>query len=191
MILRPNLYYSKISKRKLKKEYAISSGPRKNRTSQTVSSALHLEGQARYFTVVDRNKIKPDKIKMDSKFIKSHQCSLLEKSLINPEFWSRPTRQKQILTGLLVLKIYKNRTMKIFLFNYSMLGYILPITASLPHIYRKNSCPTHIFKPTTHQQTWLQAWSHPEIFQTNLALFGTFVDFYNQVWFPLLYFVRN
>ena len=34
-------------------------------------------------------------------------------------FW-----QKQILTGLLVAKNYKNRTMKISLFNYSMLGYI-------------------------------------------------------------------
>ena len=75
-------------------------------------------------------------------------CILTE---INPEFWSRPTRQKQILTGLLVTKIYKNRTMKISLFNYSMLGYISPITTSLPHIYRRNSCPTHIFKPTTHQ----------------------------------------
>ena len=33
-------------------------------------------------------------------------------------------RQKQILTGLLVTKIYKNRTMKVSLFNYSVLGYI-------------------------------------------------------------------
>ena len=37
-------------------------------------------GQARYFTVLDRHKIKLDKNKMDSKFIKSHQCSLLERS---------------------------------------------------------------------------------------------------------------
>ena len=57
-------------------------------------------------------------------------------------FW-----QKQILTGLLVIKIYSNRTMKISLFNYSMLGYISPITTSLPYIYRRNSFPTHIFKP--------------------------------------------
>ena len=34
--------------------------------------------------------------------------------------------------------------MKISLFNYSKLGYILPITTSLPHIYR-NSCPTNNF----------------------------------------------
>ena len=90
-------------------------------------------------------------------------CILTE---INPEFWSRPTQQKQILTGLLVTNIYKNRTMKISLFNYSMLGYISPIATSFPHIYRRNSCPTHIFKPT--HQTWLQASSHPRIFPTNL-----------------------
>ena len=143
MIHRPNLYYSKISKRKLKKEYSISSGTGKNRTSQTVSSThacpSHFEGQARYFTVLERHKVKLDKNKMDSKFIKSHQCSLLERShavfwlkLILPEFWSRPTLQKQILTGLLVTKIYKNRTMKISLFNYSMLGYISPITNPSP-----------------------------------------------------------
>ena len=92
-------------------------------------------------------------------------CVLTE---INPEFCSRPTRQKQILTRLLVTKIYKNRIMKISLFNYSMLGYISPITTSLPHIYRRNSCPTHIFKPT--HQTWLQASCHPGIFPTNLPL---------------------
>ena len=99
-------------------------------------------------------------------------CILTE---INPEFWSRPTWQKQILTGLLVTKIYKNRTMKIFLYSIilSMLGYISPTTASLSHIYRRNSCPTHIFKPT--HQTGLQASSHPGIFQTNLPLFGTFL----------------
>ena len=62
---------------------------------------------------------------------------------------------------------------KDFFFNCSMLGYISPITVSLPHIYRRNSCPTHIFKPT--HQTVLQASSHQGIFQTNLPLFGTFV----------------
>ena len=72
-------------------------------------------------------------------------CILTE---INPDFLSRRTRQKQILTGPLVTKIYKNRAMKISLFNYSMLGYISPKTTSLPHIYRRNPCPTHIFKPT-------------------------------------------
>ena len=67
-------------KRKLKKGYAISSGTGKNRASPTVTSTFHLEGQARYFTVLDRHKIKLHKNKMDSKFIKSHQCSLLERS---------------------------------------------------------------------------------------------------------------
>ena len=83
-------------------------------------------------------------------------CILTE---INPEFWSRPTREKHILTGLLVTKIYKNRTIRISLFNYSKLGYNSPVTTSLPHIYRRNSCLTHIFKPT--HQTGLQASSIP------------------------------
>ena len=67
----------------------------KNTTSLTLSSALHLEGQTRYFTILDRHTIKLDEKKMNSKFTKSHQCSL-EKSHavlteINPEFWSRPS----------------------------------------------------------------------------------------------------
>ena len=69
---RPNLYNSKISKRKLKKEYAIFSGTGKNRTSQTMSSTLYLEGKARYFTDLDRHKTKLVKNKMNSKFIKPH-----------------------------------------------------------------------------------------------------------------------
>ena len=113
-------------------------------------------------------------------------CILTE---INSKFWARPTKQKQILTGLRVTKIYKNRRLEISLFNYSMLGYISPITTSLPHIYRRNSCPTHIFKPT--HQIWLQTSFHPLIFQTNLPLLESFVDFYNQNRFPLRYFVRN
>ena len=131
-----------------------------------------------------------------SKFIKSHQCSLERSYAV---FWLKLiltsdqglvlSRQKQILTGLLVTKIYKNRTMKIPLFNYSMLGYISPITTSLLHIYRRNPCQAHIFKPTHH--TWLQASFHSGICQTNLPLFGTFVDLYNQVYFPLRYFVIN
>ena len=149
---RLNLFNSKISKRKLKKEYPIFSGKGKNETFQTVSSILHLERQARYFTLLERHKIKLDKNKIDRKFIKSHQCSLLISCCIlteiNPEFWPRSTRQKQILTGLLVKKISKNGTMRTSLFNFSMLGYISPITTSLPDIYRRNSCPIHIFQPT-------------------------------------------
>ena len=45
-------------------------------TSWTLSSTPHLEGQASYFTVLDRHTIKLDKNKLDSKFTKSHQCSL-------------------------------------------------------------------------------------------------------------------
>ena len=92
---------------------------------------------------------------MDSKFIKSHQC-FLERShavfwlklILNSDQDLALSQQKQILTGLIVTKIYKNRTMKISLFKYSMLGYISPIPTSLSHIYWRNSCPTHIFQPT-------------------------------------------
>ena len=38
-----------------------------------MSLTLHLEGQTRHFTVLDRLTIKLYKNKMDSKFIKSHQ----------------------------------------------------------------------------------------------------------------------
>ena len=55
-----------------------------------MSSTLHLERQTRYFTVFDRHTIKLDKNKMDSKFTKSHQCSLERSHAalieINPEF---------------------------------------------------------------------------------------------------------
>ena len=71
---------------------------------------------------------------MDSTIIKSHQCSL-ERSyaaliilILNSDQGLAIFRQKQILRGLLVT----NRTMKISLFNYSMLGYIQRITTSLP-----------------------------------------------------------
>ena len=37
--------------------------------------------------------------------------------------------------------------MKISLFNYSMLWYISSIATFLLHIQKRNSCPTHIFKP--------------------------------------------
>ena len=116
-----------------------------------MSSTLHLEGQTRYSTV-NRHLIKLDKNKMDSKFIK---CSLERSHAV---FWLKLilnfdqdlalSQQKQIFTGPLVIKIYKNRTMKISLFKYSMLGYISPVTTSLSHTYRRNSCPTYIFKPT-------------------------------------------
>ena len=75
---------------------------------------------------------------MDSTIIKSHQCSL-ERSyaaliilILNSDQGLAIFRQKQILRGLLVTKISRNRTMKISLFNYSMLGYIQRITTSLP-----------------------------------------------------------
>ena len=63
-----------MSKSILKKQYTVSSGTGKITTSETPSSTLHLEGQNRYFK--HRQTIKLNKYKMDSKVIKSHQCSL-------------------------------------------------------------------------------------------------------------------
>ena len=105
---------------------------------------------------------------------KISRCILTE---INPEFWSRPSPLSTKTDSYSSTSQKNPRTMKISLFTYSMLGYISRITTFLPHIYRRNSFPTHIFKPR--HQTGLQASSHPGIFQTNLPLFGTFVDFYS------------
>ena len=64
---------------------------------------------------------------MDSKIIKSHQCSVershvVLKLILNSDEGLSLFRQKQILTSLLVTNIYKK--VKISLFSYSMLGYI-------------------------------------------------------------------
>ena len=66
--------------------------------------------------------------------------------------------QKQILTGLLVTKIYKNRTIKISLFNYSVLGYISPIATFLPHIYRRNSLNSRTRLAFKHHPTQEYFW---------------------------------
>ena len=53
--------------------------------------------------------------------------------------------------GLLVTNICKNRTIKISLFNYSMVAYILPVAISLPPRLLKESLDeSHIFKSTVH-----------------------------------------
>ena len=109
-------------------------------------------------------------------------CILTE---INPEFWWKPSSLSAKTDSYSSTSQKNLRTMKISLFTYSMLGYISRITTFLPHIYRRNSCPTHIFKPR--HQAGLQASSHQGIFQSNLPLFGTFVDFssfYKKLDFP-------
>ena len=82
-----------MSKRKLKKEYPISPETGKNKTSQTPSSTLHLEGWTVYFR--ERHTMKLYKNKMNPKVIKSHQCSLEGSHAvlieISAEFWSRPS----------------------------------------------------------------------------------------------------
>ena len=67
---------------------------------------------------------------MHLKFIKSQQCSVgisyvVLKLTLNSDHGLALFRQKQILTGLLVTKIYKtSEDFLILLFYYSMLGYI-------------------------------------------------------------------
>ena len=90
---------------------------------------------------------------MDSKFINPTKPLWKDlmlywlKLILNSDQDLAFSRQKEILTGL-VSKIYKNRTMKILLFNYSMFSYISPIK-SLPHIYRRNSCQSISLNPQT------------------------------------------
>ena len=70
----------------------ISSGTGKNTTSQTPNATLHLEGWNRQFNYW--HAIKLYKNKMDSKVIKSHECSLERSHAVlikfNSEIWSRP-----------------------------------------------------------------------------------------------------
>ena len=119
-----------------------------------MSSTLCLEGQTKYFTVLDRRTIKLHKSKWIQSILIPTNALWKDlmwyclKLILNSDQDLALSQQKQILTGLLVTKSYKNRTMKIYLFNYSMLDYILPMATSHPHIYRRNSCPTHIFEPT-------------------------------------------
>ena len=68
------MLFQNILKRKLKKQYTISSGTGKNTTCHTSSSTLHLEGWTTYFR--HTHTIIIYKNKMDSKVIKFHQCSL-------------------------------------------------------------------------------------------------------------------
>ena len=60
--------------------------------------------------------------------------------------------------------------MKISSFNYSILGYILPITSLPPNFYKRSSWPTHIFKSRIQTNNLPSIASHAGIFQTNLLL---------------------
>ena len=76
---------------------------------------------------------------MDLKFIKSHQCSLGRSyaalTEINPEFSSKPN-PFMIKTDSYRSTSHENlqkQNNEDFFIQYSMLGYISPITTSLPH----------------------------------------------------------
>ena len=150
VIHRPNLYYSKISIRKLKKEYTISYGGGKIQPPRHWAQLSICRGRLGIL-LFSLNYLK-------IKWIQSllNPTNALRKDLMlywlklipNSDHNLAIFQQKQILIGQLVTKIYKSITMKISLFNYSMLGNISPITTSLPRIYKRNSYPTHIFKPT-------------------------------------------
>ena len=119
------IVFQNISKRKLKKNIKF---PLEKQKTQSSRQLAQLSGWTRYFR--HRHTIKLYKHKMDSKVLKSNQCSLERSHAllieVNSEFWSRSSTflHKSKSLGLLVTKTYKNRTMKISLLNYSMLGYI-------------------------------------------------------------------
>ena len=145
-----------------------------------MSSTLHLEGQTRYFTVLDRGTIKLYKNKIDSKFIKSHQCSLERSHAvlteINSEFWSRPS-PFLTKTGSYRFTSHKNlqkQNNEYLFFNQLLYAWLHLTNSNFPPLYlyiRRNSFPNDIFKPT--HQTRLYESSHPGIFWTNLPLLGT------------------
>ena len=92
--------------------------------------------------ILDSHTIKLYENKMDSKFIKSHQC-FLERfhavvTKINPEFWSRPS---PFLTKTDCYRSTSHKNLqkqknKDFFIQSLYVWYISPITTSLPHIYR-------------------------------------------------------
>ena len=91
---------------------------------------------------------------MESKFIKSHQPSLERSHAvlteINPEFWSRPN-PFSTKTDSYMSTSHKNlqkQNNEDFFIQLLLAWLHLTNNNFLPHIYRRNFCPTHIFKPT-------------------------------------------
>ena len=120
---------------------------------------------------------------MDSKFIKSHQCSLERSHValveINPEFSIRPSpfSTKTDFYRSTSHKILQKQNNEDSLYSITLF-LATPHHQQLPsliHIYRRNSCPTHIFKPT-HQPGFFPSRNISDKFTI-----GTFVDFCNQV----------
>ena len=130
---------------------------RKKYTLLDTTITLHLEGQTRCFTVLDRQTIELPKNKLDSKFTKSQQCSLEGSHVvlteIDPEFWSRPnpfSTKTDYYRSTSHKNLQKQNNEHFFI--QSLYAW-LHLTnnnnnLTLPHIYRRNYCPTHIFKDT-------------------------------------------
>ena len=149
----------------------ISSGAGKNVTSQTPCSTLPMDEWTRYLSY--RDTIKLSKYKTHSKVVKSHQCSpdkfhALSSVKLNSELQWRPGSfysQKQILRSTRHKHLQK-QTMKISLFNYTMLGYILPIAISLP-LRKEILGQSHIFESIVQTDNLFSV-----AFQTNLLFFN-------------------
>ena len=146
---------------------------------------VHLSTWRCRLGIFDKHTIKLYKNKMDSKFIKFHQCSMERSHAvlteINPEFWSRPSpflTKTDSYRSTSHKNLQKQNNEDFFI---QLLYAWLHLTNNNfpPHIYGRASSPAYIFKPT--YQTALSASSHPRIFQKNLLLLETFVDLYNQV----------
>ena len=60
--------------------------------------------------------------------------------------------------------------MKISLFNYTMLGYILPIAISVP-LRKEILGQSHIFESTVQTDNLFSVAFQPGVFQTNLLFF--------------------
>ena len=93
---------------------------------------------------------------MDSKFIKSHQYSLERSHValteINPELWLRPSPFLTKTDSYKSISHKKLQQQNNEDFSMQLLYAWLHLTNNnfppRPYIYRRNSCPAHIFKPT-------------------------------------------
>ena len=84
---------------------------------------------------------------MDPKFVRTHQCSLERSHValteINPELRSRPSPSSTKTDSYRSISHKKLQKQNDEDFSIQLLYAWL----YLPYIYRRNSCPTHIFNP--------------------------------------------
>ena len=137
MIHRPNLYYSEIyQKENWKKNIQF---PLEQEEIQTARYLAQLSLWRVRLGILDIDiQLNYIKIKWIQRLLNPTNAIWKDlmlywlKLILNSEQDLALFRQKQILKVLLVTKIYKNRKMKTLLINYSMFGYIQPITTFKP-----------------------------------------------------------